>query len=695
MYHILHPLQFGFRKGKSCDHAVSNIVTKIEQALVQRGIAIGIFLDITGAFDNVSTSYILKVLRTSPVSACVYNVIEYLLSNRRVKYTLGKSTIIRLLLKGFAQGGRLSPTLWNLVVDVLIKEINVTLAEFLQALADDLASLFSGANIVPLRQRAQIVLDAIELWCNEAGLSINPTKSTVVIFTHRHNIVLDKPLTYQGAPLPVKTTVKYLGIHLDSKLSWTTHLSNKILAVNIQQSKLKTIASRHWGLNPATLSWIYKSITRPKLLYGVHVWANSALQSKNNAKKIQRIGNTAARSISATSKYSPLIPATIFANIEHIDLSIQKSALTNFTRLSSSTPMEASLQAKGKLVPHSLYAKHLHQKVLGEEDINLDLSPTPFYNVDRKFIISTTENVDIGHYASLNDCTLIFTDGSKTSEGKTGSGWAIFHNQNPDEPRCEKIRISDHSTVFQAEIFAILSAAKALLTNHLPINPTICFFTDSQSSLHALCHHYPRSSLVIETIKNLNKIGDTSTVTLQWVRGHCGVTGNELADSLAKDATSLENIGTATPVPISHIKNKIKSWTFSEAKKLFGNSQSTNKLYNFVLSLHRPESTSILLRRSSSDIHKLTNILSNRAPLAVYLFKINKTDTELCPRCGIEPEDNVHFLCHCPSLIDIRCTYFGFPVISIPDLSKIRILKILSFINASNIFKIEIPSSSN
>jgi hypothetical protein len=242
---FLHPMQFGFRKGKSCDHAISNLVTKIEQTLVSREIALGIFVDITGAFDNVSTDFILSVLRNSPVSVSVYNLVKYLLSNRRVTYSLGKTIIIRLLLKGFAQGGRLSPTLWNLVADVIIKEISYT--EFIQALADDLASIISGTNITSIRIRAQSVLCSIEKWCSEAGLEINTTKSKILIFTHRHNVSLDQPLTYRDTPLPVVNTVKYLGVHLDSRLSWTPHLRNTIISVNIQQSKMKQATARHWG----------------------------------------------------------------------------------------------------------------------------------------------------------------------------------------------------------------------------------------------------------------------------------------------------------------------------------------------------------------------------------------------------------------------------------------------------------------
>ena len=221
----LHPSQFGFRRGKSCDHAISNLVHEIEQSLVGRGITVGIFIDISGAFDNVSTEYILKVLRNSPASKSVYNLIEYILSNRRVTYTLGKAIIIRLLLKGFAQGGRLGPTLWNLVVDLLLKRISIE--EFIQAFADDIASLISGTEITDIRQRAQSVVRTIETWCTEAGLQINAHKSKIIIFTHRHNVTLDQPILYQGTPLPVSTTVKYLGVHLDSTLSWNTHLEKR------------------------------------------------------------------------------------------------------------------------------------------------------------------------------------------------------------------------------------------------------------------------------------------------------------------------------------------------------------------------------------------------------------------------------------------------------------------------------------
>lgn len=301
-------------------------------------------------------------------------------------------------------------------------------------------------------------------------------------------------------------------------------------------------------------------------------------------------------------------------------------------------------------------------------------------------LINST-SIDIADYQELHNCTLIFTDGSKSAEGSTGSGWAIFHCQNPGEPICEKVRISDHASVFQAEIFAIFSASSSLLASSEPINKVTHFFSDSKSALHALCNHHPSSILVINTIKSLNSLGSSSHVTLHWVRGHTGVAGNELADTLAKEATSMDTIDAITPAPPSYYKTLIRSWSFSQSKKSFETTPTTNKLHQLVLSLHRPESSSTSSKYSTAELHKLSNILSNRAPLNAYLFRINKSSTDLCPRCLIEPEDNVHFLCHCPFFYDLRSSTFGFPVITIPALSNLKLTKILTFIKNSDIFQ--------
>ena len=59
----LNDRQHGFRKGKSPDTALSMLVGKLEKALARRkGLAIGVFLDIRGAFDNVNIAFTTNAL---------------------------------------------------------------------------------------------------------------------------------------------------------------------------------------------------------------------------------------------------------------------------------------------------------------------------------------------------------------------------------------------------------------------------------------------------------------------------------------------------------------------------------------------------------------------------------------------------------------------------------------------------------
>jgi hypothetical protein len=54
----MHKNQHAFRKNNSCDIAVSRVVNFIEKSIFNGQFTLGVFLDIQGAFDNVSTNSI-------------------------------------------------------------------------------------------------------------------------------------------------------------------------------------------------------------------------------------------------------------------------------------------------------------------------------------------------------------------------------------------------------------------------------------------------------------------------------------------------------------------------------------------------------------------------------------------------------------------------------------------------------------
>ena len=615
---FLHFQQFGFRKGSSCDDALHNLCATIEKALIGKKIVLGIFLDISGAFDNVNKDFILASLSSFTSSKLVYRIIEFYLNNRRVRFKLGDDVLIRLILLGFPQGGILSPLLWNLVLDPLLKRVN--LVELLQAFADDLALLIVGDSIEDCRMRADRMLRLIEQWCVDSGLTINAAKSRIVIFTDRHKISLNSPITCQGAIIPVTKEVRYLGVILDSHLHWHSHLKSKRSQVIAQQARYAKAIGRHWGLNANTTAWIYKAVVKPRLLYGAHVWANSLTRFAVNASCLSSVQSVANRSITGTSRSIPNLVSGVLANTDSIISSAIAKSVSTMARIQTSVEDQCS-DIKGKLSTHTSFAISMSNQVSEDVQVELDRNIDVFCNIDRNFSVNTqpddSDVISIGGES-------IYTDGSKIN-GQIGAGY-VHITESQEISRCW--RMPDHCSVFQAEISAIHTAAEECRSTQA----NIVFFSDSQSALGALTVHFPKSRTVSDCISSLNELGLHNTVSLRWVKAHCGIEGNEKADKLAKAGAHLADseIFLDTPLPYSLFKKQISNWAHLQTHRQFQESSSSNRLHKFLLNIHSSSSLSkaMLGKLTRSDLHKLSAIVGNRAPLNVFLLKIS--------HCGLQ-----------------------------------------------------------
>jgi hypothetical protein len=68
---------------------------------------------------------------------------------------------------------------------------------------------------------------------------------------------------------------RFLGILLDSKLSWKPNTIERVKKATVALYSCKNAIGRKWGLKPELVHWLYTAVVRPILLYGVCVVASS------------------------------------------------------------------------------------------------------------------------------------------------------------------------------------------------------------------------------------------------------------------------------------------------------------------------------------------------------------------------------------------------------------------------------------
>lgn len=218
----LHKHQYAYQAGKSTETALHTLVTLIEKTLKYKETALSAFLDIQGAFDNTTYTAIDAALRGRNVDETTTNWIREMLTCREITASLGDTSITITAAKGCPQGGVLSPLLWSLVVDSLLKKLTL-LGYDVIGYADDVALIVRGKFDETLSSRLQSALNYIMQWCEQEGLNINPAKTVIIPFTNRRKHDL-RPPTLKGTQLTFSTEVKYLGVILDNKLNWNSHL---------------------------------------------------------------------------------------------------------------------------------------------------------------------------------------------------------------------------------------------------------------------------------------------------------------------------------------------------------------------------------------------------------------------------------------------------------------------------------------
>ena len=643
--HPIHHLQHGFTKGKSTESAISNTVDYIEEFLFAKQHYLGVFLDISSAFDSISIDHIRqKLLEHNGTPDMVEWYYSYL-GRRYLEVELHGEKVNLTTNTGFPQGGVCSAKFWLIAFNEAIEIINSNGITG-NGYADDCSALIGGDHPHNMIEQMQTMLERLVAWGLSCGLRFNAQKTVAVMFT-RATRDFPRQVRMDGQLLPYQQTVVYLGVTLDSEIKWGPHILNKIKSSKRLLMKMSGITRAYWGPKPKLMKWAYTGIVRPALTYASLVWAHAA-EAEEIETMLRRLNRLAINTIVKVPRSTPSRALEIILDIFPLHLHIMKEGLSAYLRLKPSL----NLRWTGIYTNLTYSVSHLRYWDWIAEDNGIytygqEVDDCCVMRPTLNFTLDTSSFVDPDNSSNKLDCN-VYTDGSKL-DGKVGSGVYILRDET--EVYRHRVRIPDFSTVYQAELMAIRQAAEFLQT--VPGLTTIKIFVDSQAALRTFQADFLKSKLALHTINALNLIHHQQMIFV-WTKAHIGTHGNEVADELAKEGTKLDSI-IDIPAPACTANNLVKQsirslwqteWErYSEARQ--------SKIYYPKIDKSKAK---VVIQWNKLQLGRYIRAVTGHNNLLYHLYNMQNHISDICRYCLEEREEFNHLHFVCPALWHERMT---------------------------------------
>ena len=144
---------------------------------------------------------------------------------------------------------------------------------------------------------------------------------------------------YSGSkPIPTMDSAKYLGMHLNSRLTWETHVKMKEKQIKKKLNQLYWLMGRHTPLDISCKRLLYIQIVEPIWTYGLQLWGCA---KPSNRDLIQAKQSIILRIITDAYRYSRNADIHNDLKMKFVEDVIRDYAKAHEKRLHQHTNVEA------------------------------------------------------------------------------------------------------------------------------------------------------------------------------------------------------------------------------------------------------------------------------------------------------------------------------------------------------------------
>jgi hypothetical protein len=280
---LLRDEQFGLRPRHSTSLQLDHLVERITRNFGEKRPAGAVFLDVAKAFDTLWIECLLYKLTLLNFPSYQVHTISAYLRDRTFETEFQMATSSRRDMRaGVAQGGLISPILFSLYVnDMPSPSHHVELAFYV----DDTAVIATSRKPTLLVSYLEAYLNDFQQWLSEWRIAINVSKSTTIIFARAgRRFIQPRPVKHFGESVEWVDRTRYLGVTLDTRLTWSPHIDQVRKRTAQRMGMLRPLLNRKSDLSIRNVVQLYKQLIRPMMDYACPAWRSAA---RSHVRRLQ------------------------------------------------------------------------------------------------------------------------------------------------------------------------------------------------------------------------------------------------------------------------------------------------------------------------------------------------------------------------------------------------------------------------
>jgi len=295
--------QNGFRQNRSCAEHVFTLTTILKNRQAKGESTYVAYLDAEKAFDRVDRNLLLYKLLSNGIFGHLYENIKNIYAQSTCSVKINELLTNWFQTRsGIKQGDTLSPTLFGIFINDIVKEVNdlnqgVNIGNrkiSILLYADDIVLLSDTENGL------QAMLNVVHNWGKKFMIKFNEKKSNIVHYRKPHVARTSKQFLLGDCVLSIVKQYKYLGIILNEFVDFNVTADTLSGAANRALGAIISKYKQINGLGYYTYTKLYNSGVCPILDYCSEIWGFKEF------KQIEAIQHKAIRIFLGVHRYTPL-----------------------------------------------------------------------------------------------------------------------------------------------------------------------------------------------------------------------------------------------------------------------------------------------------------------------------------------------------------------------------------------------------